>query len=134
MLGLKNRNTGLILAWSHILDTWARERLLLYKSNGKDYVLSTSQKACLTELYKKFLFMSANSISKLVFQEIDSAVILALTFIKEWAFSAWAQQTLLNNVICTRIYLFFDSLSSFGGVQNIPKKWLKLFDSFTLTY
>jgi len=44
-----------------------RERSLLYKSNGKDHILATSQKAGLTVLYKKFLFMSTTAISKLFF-------------------------------------------------------------------
>jgi len=59
-----------------------RERSLLYKRKGKDHVLSTSQKAGLTGLYKKFLFMSTTAISKPVLQEVDSTVILPLTFIK----------------------------------------------------
>jgi len=58
-----------------------REHSLLYK--GKDHVLSTSQKAGLTGLYKKFLFMSTTAISKLFFQEVDGTVILPPTFIKE---------------------------------------------------
>jgi hypothetical protein len=45
--------------------------------------ISTSQKAGLTGLYKKFLFMSTTAISKPVFQEVDGTVILPLTFIKE---------------------------------------------------
>jgi len=53
------------------------------KSKGKDHVLSTSQKAGLTSLYKKFLFLSTKAISKPVFQEVDGTVILPLTFIKE---------------------------------------------------
>jgi len=36
---------------------------LLYKSKGKDHVPSTSQKAGLTGLYKKFLFLSTTAIS-----------------------------------------------------------------------
>ncbi len=50
---------------------------------GKDHVPSTSQKAGLFGLYKKFLFMSTTAISKLVFQEVDGTLILPLTFIKE---------------------------------------------------
>ena len=50
---------------------------------GKDHVLSTSQKAGLTGLYKKFLFMSTTAISKPVFQEVDDTVILPFIFIKE---------------------------------------------------
>ncbi len=53
-----------------------------YKNKGKDHVPSTSQKADLTRLYKKFLFLSTTAISKLGFQEIDCTVILPLTFIK----------------------------------------------------
>jgi len=68
----------------------ARERSLLYKSKGKDHIPSTSQKACLTGLYKTLLFMSTTAISKLVFQEVDSTVIFPLTFIKEWAFPGMA--------------------------------------------
>jgi len=64
-------------------NTHSRERSLLYKSKGKDHVPTTSQKAGLTGLYKKFLFMSTTAISKLVFQEVDGTVILPLTFIKE---------------------------------------------------
>jgi len=48
---------------------------------------STSQKAGLTGLYKKFLFMSTTAISKPVLQEVEGIVILPLTFIKEWALS-----------------------------------------------
>jgi hypothetical protein len=44
---------------------------------------STSQKAGLTSLYKKFLFLSTTAISKPVFQEVNGTVILPLTFIKE---------------------------------------------------
>jgi len=43
----------------------------------------TSQKAGLTGLYKKFLFKSTTAISKTVIQEVDGAVTLPLTFIKE---------------------------------------------------
>jgi len=43
-------------------------------SKGKDHVPSTSQKAGLTGLYKKLLFMSTTAISKPVFQEVDSTV------------------------------------------------------------
>jgi len=50
---------------------------------GKDHAPSTSQKAGLTGLYKKFLFMSTTAISKPVLQEVDGTVILPLTFIKE---------------------------------------------------
>ncbi len=50
---------------------------------GKDHVPSTSQKAGLTGLYNKFLFMSTIAISKLVFQGVGGTVILPLTFIKE---------------------------------------------------
>jgi len=56
-----------------------REHSLLYKSKGKDHILSTSQKAGLTRLYKKFLFMSTTAISK----PVNGTVILPLTFIKE---------------------------------------------------
>jgi len=61
----------------------SREGSLPYISRGKDHVLSTSQKAGLTGLYKKFLFMSTTAISKLGFQEVDCTVILPFTFIKE---------------------------------------------------
>jgi len=61
----------------------SRERSLLYKSKGKDHIPSTSQKACLTGLYKKFLFMSTTVITKPIFQEVDGTVILPLTLIKE---------------------------------------------------
>jgi len=61
-----------------IFDT-ARELSLLHKSKGKDHVPSTSQKAGLTRLYKKFLFMSTTAISKPVLQEVDGTVILPLT-------------------------------------------------------
>jgi len=61
----------------------SRERSLLYKRKVKDHVPSTSQKAGLTGLCKKFLFMSTTAISKPVFQEVDGTVILPLTFIKE---------------------------------------------------
>ena len=47
---------------------------------GKYHVLSTSQKAGLTGLYKKFLLLSTTAISKPVFQEVDGTVILPLTF------------------------------------------------------
>jgi len=60
-----------------------REHSLLNKSKGKDRILSTSQRAGLTRLYKKFLLMSTTAISKPVFQEVDGKVILAFTFIKE---------------------------------------------------
>ncbi len=50
---------------------------------GKDHVQSISQKAGLTGLHKKFLFISTTAISKTVFQEVDSKVILPTTFIKE---------------------------------------------------
>jgi len=53
----------------------------LEQGTGKNHVLSTSQKAGLTRLYKKFLFMSTTAISKLVFQEVDGTVILPLNFI-----------------------------------------------------
>ncbi len=52
-------------------------------SKGKDHVPSTSQKAGLTGLYKKLFFMSTTAISKPVFQEVDSTVILPLTFINK---------------------------------------------------
>jgi hypothetical protein len=74
----KELNWGLII--TNILS-W--ERSLLYKSKGKDHVPSTYQKAGLTGLYKKFLFLSKTAISKPVFQEVDGTVILPLTFIKE---------------------------------------------------
>jgi len=61
----------------------AGEGSLLYKSKGKDHILSTSQKAGPTGLYKSFLFMSTTAISKPVFQEVDSTVILPLIFIME---------------------------------------------------
>ncbi len=61
----------------------SRERSLLHKIKGKYHVLSTSQKADLTEKYKKFLVMSTTAISKPVSQEVDGTVILPLTFIKE---------------------------------------------------
>jgi len=48
--------------------------------NGKDHVPSTSQKAGLTGLYEKCMFMSTTAISKLVFQEVDGTVILPLAF------------------------------------------------------
>jgi len=51
---------------------------------GKDHVPSTSQKAGLTGLYKKFLCMSTMAISKPFFQEVDGIVILPLTFIKAY--------------------------------------------------
>jgi len=56
---------------------------LLYKSKGKDHLLSTSQKVGLAGLYKKFLFLSSTAISKPVLQEVDGTVIPPLTFIKE---------------------------------------------------
>jgi len=55
-----------------------RERSLLYKSKGKDQVLSTSQKAGLTGSYTKFFFMSTIAICNPVFQEVDDTVILLL--------------------------------------------------------
>ncbi len=69
--------------WNFAVDRLVRERSILYKSNGKDHVPSTSQKAGLTGLYKTLLFMSTTAISKPVFQEVDGTVILPLTFIKE---------------------------------------------------
>jgi len=80
----------------------SRERSLLYKSKGKDHITSTSQKAGLTRWYKKFLFMSTTDISKLVFQEVDSKVILPLTFIKEWAFPGTSIMTWLTFKKCFR--------------------------------
>jgi len=64
--------------------------LRLIQSKGKDHIPSTSQKAGLTGLYKKFFFVSATAISKPVLQEVDGTVILPLTFIKEWAFPAYS--------------------------------------------
>jgi len=64
--------------FSYIVD-YSREHSLLYICT----VLSTSQKAGLTGLYKNFLLMSTTAISKPVFQEVDGTVILSLTNIKE---------------------------------------------------
>jgi len=73
----------MFIVYFTLSETLTRERSLLYKSKGKDHVSSTSQKAGLAGLYKKFLFMSTTAISKPVFPEVDGTVILPLTFRKE---------------------------------------------------
>ncbi len=85
----KNRKRGKHV-WTYFFTfllfmTITSECSLLYKSKGKDHILSTSQKAGLTGLYKKFLFIPTTAISKPIFQEVDGT---PLTFRKEWAFPA----------------------------------------------
>jgi len=89
-----------------------RERSLLYKSKGKDHIPSTSQKAGLTGLYKKFLFISTTAISKLVFQEVDSTVIIPLTFVQDLGFPADSNTVVLNMVVTWRLLLSWDSVDS----------------------
>ena len=67
----------------NIMDPTYRECSLIDICKGKYHVLSTSQKAGLTGLYRNLLFMSTTAISKPVFQEVDGTVILPLTNIKE---------------------------------------------------
>jgi len=82
---------------SRIVVTYIRERSFLCKSKGKDHIPSTSQKAGLTGFYKTLLFMSTTAISKPFFQEVDSAVILPLTFVKGWVFPAY----IINKDTCS---------------------------------
>jgi len=89
-----------------------RECSLLYKSKGKDHLLSTSQKAGLAGLYKKFLFLSSTAISKPVLQEVDGTVILPLTFIKEWAFPDF--QLVFKPFVCL---IWNDVYTSWSGVD-----------------
>jgi hypothetical protein len=67
-------------------DGGSREHSLLFRSKRKYHLLSTSQKASFTSLYKKFLFMSTAVISKLVFHEVTVQWYFPLLYIKKWAF------------------------------------------------
>jgi hypothetical protein len=55
----------------------------LYKSKGNYHVLTTSQKAGLIGLYKKFLLVSTMAKSQPVFLKVDGTVIFTITFIME---------------------------------------------------
>jgi len=109
----------------YIILTKSRDCSLLYKSRWKDHVLSTSQKAGLTGLYKKLLFMSTTAISKPVFQEVDSTVILPLTFIKELAFpvpsfTLIAKKTWINATAQMSV-LYRNFLPHYGAI-TVPCK------------